>query len=103
MPNTKASLNRYIKSNKGVVSVHDDNKTALIPILLLEYEKGNYYLFEQKTNAFWGQATTLEELAEFVNQYKKTSLACVLQKENELLTPLWFIDGKVEILNPNEG
>jgi hypothetical protein len=62
-----------------------------IPTMFTEVDGNIIYLYEEKTNTFQCQASTIEELAKFLLEIKNTGLAKVIHNNKEL----WFVDGDV--------
>jgi hypothetical protein len=62
-----------------------------IPTMYIEVEGNTLYLYEEKTNTFQCQASTIEELAKLLLEIKNTVLAKVIHDSKEV----WFVSSTV--------
>lgn len=69
--------------------------TTLFPVYLVEYEQGNYYLYDKETMKFVCQGTNLDEIASNLLADKKIGLAGAVQLIEDNLNVFWIVNGKI--------
>lgn len=78
---------------------NDEDETDIPPLCVVERHGEELYLFDKRTNVFYCQASTLEELAESLCKNRKIDLACVVDDQKKF----WFVKGKIETQVANES
>jgi hypothetical protein len=77
----------------------DEEDETVPPLCITEKQGNQLYLYDKKTNAFYCQAPTLEELAEAMANHRKIDLAFVVHDQQKF----WFVNGKIEPAVANES
>lgn len=89
-------LRNELKRIAHTLNIDLETGQSKIPTCVIEEDSDQYYLYDQKTNLFLCQASSLEGLAKELNSTRKINLAIVVRKTGESFEGFLFKDGKIE-------
>lgn len=92
------------EAHKLGVNLENSNTNAKsVPTYFIEYENGQYYMYDTKASKFHGQASTIDGLAANLKQTKQIDFAIAVETIGNIQKYWVFKDGKSEPANLNEG
>ena len=100
------NLRRALKfeADKLGIDLENSNTNAKsVPTYFIEYENGQYYMYDTKASKFHGQASTIDGLAANLKQTKQIDFAIAVETIGNIQKYWVFKDGKSEPANLNEG
>jgi hypothetical protein len=71
------------------------NRNNILPLCVIEYMEGSYYLYAEQTRKFLCQSSTIEGLAKNLRDYQKINLAFVIGPDDGEHKMFWFAGGEV--------
>jgi len=80
---------------KAVNKLQQKNaRNDVLPLCVVEYMEGNYYLYSEKSHKFLCQSPTIEGLAKNLRDYKNINLAFVIGPDDGEHKMFWFAGGE---------
>lgn len=99
------NLKRALKLEADKLGIDLENSTTdtkSVPTYFIEYENGQYYMYDTKASTFHGQASTIDGLAANLKN-KEIDFAIAVETIGNIQKYWVFKNGKSEPANLNEG
>lgn len=97
------NIRRMLKDEAHRLGLELDKPSKIVPTYFIEYENGQYYMYDTKASKFHGQASSIDGLAANLKQSKQIDFAIAVETIGNIQKYWVFKDGKSEPANLNEG